>query len=121
MQRSEAPRTAPPVLEMTAGVLTPRFFKKPVAFRTRKNSVILFAPSHFYEIRFSMRCAGRWISGVSAGTFVSVRDGEAVVRPAEAPPGSSFGSAAGTAPKEEEDVPIWSEIIFDCDLSAYFP
>lgn len=102
---------------MNIGMVTPAFFKKPVALVIPKNSIVAFTNNHLFEIRFDRRANSPWTAG---GTAVAVRDMDIVLRPVESAVRAESEKTAGREPIDQE-VMIWMEIGFDCDFSAYFP
>jgi hypothetical protein len=109
-----APVTAPHITRLATGLLTPRFFHKPVTFYIPPNTLMLFRNVDLYEVRHDMTWNAPW---ARVGTFMSFGEMRAVMRPLE---------EALEAVKRKAEIPgdeellIWIEIGLDCDLAQYF-
>jgi hypothetical protein len=111
------PSGAPPITRMNAGLMSPRFFLKPVVFTIPKNTVVVFYNEKFSESRFGMRSNTQWFRGGMAIASNDV-DMTIVVRPTE----KAVAEAAKNGAKgESEELLIWMEFGLDCDLGSYFP
>lgn len=113
--QNPAPEIAPRFTHMATGMLTPRFFKKPVVHVAPKNSLIMFTNTGLFETRYEMRGNSDWVRG---GTAIAIKDMEFVIRPSEAAVQQEAQAIAGG---ENEEVMVWIEVTFDCDFQALWP
>ncbi|EFQ96951.1 serine/threonine protein kinase [Nannizzia gypsea CBS 118893] len=107
----------PKVKHLQVGILRLRFFQKPIRLPVLPNSIMVLLNRSLYE----MQCSRQDTSWYRPTQIIAYEEGiEAIIRPADEAVQAALRKAAVCGDDEAQELEVWVEIQFDCELRRYF-